>query len=230
MRCDRGPNALFRSPCAVLAPIGPRLHTDNCLEGSLILIDRRTEDLLLSQPTADVAFRDVLLERKISSFRLNPAQIAELAAIASELAIEIEMREQAFEIAAVAKLVELFVRICRFRTNVGSGQWDVWNMNQVMSYVRERYDESFSLSFIAARCALSPTAFSREFKRVLGSPLFEFINKVRIQKACELLKHSRKTIIEIATDVGYNNVSFFNRYFRKIVSMSPTMYRSVAQR
>ena len=66
---------------------------------------------------------------------------------------------------------------------------------------------------------MSPASFSREFKGLSGSPLFEFINKVRIHKACSLLKHSDASVTAIAMDVGYNNVSFFNRYFRRIPSI-----------
>ena len=100
----------------------------------------------------------------------------------------------------------------------------------MMEYVRGHYDEAFSLTDISSRCALSPASFSREFKRVAGRPLFEFINKVRIQKACSLLKYSHASVTAIAMDVGYNNVSFFNRYFRKTIGMAPTEYRAIAKR
>ncbi len=55
--------------------------------------------------------------------------------------------------------------------------------------------------------------------------MVESINRARIQKGCQLLKRSQATIVEIAMAVGYNNLSHFNRYFRRIVGMSPRDYR-----
>ena len=52
---------------------------------------------------------------------------------------------------------------------------------------------------------------------------------VRIQKSCLLLKRSDMPILDVAYAVGYNNISFFNRYFRKIMKMSPREYRRYAQ-
>jgi AraC-like DNA-binding protein len=70
------------------------------------------------------------------------------------------------------------------------------------------------------------TDFSRRFKDSAGCPLFEFINRQRISRACALLKSSGMSIIEIAEAVGYNNLSFFNRYFLRIIGLSPRAYRS----
>ncbi|HAE22166.1 MAG TPA: hypothetical protein DCG47_07575 [Spirochaetaceae bacterium] len=72
---------------------------------------------------------------------------------------------------------------------------------------------------------MNTSDFSRRFKELAGCPLFEFINRQRIKRACALLKSSGLSIIEIAEAVGYNNLSFFNRYFLRIVGVSPREYR-----
>lgn len=219
-----------RPPCIVLAPIGFLIRVDEQARGSLIMIDRKTEDELLGQAHANGQFRSVLSQQTTTSFRADPSELSELEAIATDLAGELEIRRTAFEIIAMAKLSELIALVCRLHTDQSTGPTGVWDMDRVMEYVREHYDEAFSLTEISSRCALSPASFSREFKRIAGCPLFEFINKVRIQKACSLLKHSNASVTAIAMDVGYNNVSFFNRYFRKTIGMAPTEYRSVAKR
>jgi AraC-like DNA-binding protein len=78
---------------------------------------------------------------------------------------------------------------------------------------------------MAGLSGFNPSYFSRAFKHKAGMPLFEYVNHLRIRKACILLKRSALSIIEIAFSVGYNNISFFNRYFRKIMKMSPREYR-----
>lgn len=101
-----------------------------------------------------------------------------------------------------------------------------WNVNDVVAYVREHYAERISLDELAHRCGVNPTHLSRSFRQATGTPLFEFINRIRIQKACGLLKRTDLPVLEIAVSVGYNNVSFFNRYFRRLMHVSPREYRT----
>ena len=103
-------------------------------------------------------------------------------------------------------------------------------IGDIAQYIRKNYSEEFSLADLAARCGLNPSYFSRVFKETTGSPPFAYLNRIRIGKSCHLLKRSGMSILEIAYSVGYNNVSFFNRYFRKIMNMSPRDYRISSRR
>ena len=73
---------------------------------------------------------------------------------------------------------------------------------------------------------MNTSDFSRRFKDLAGCPLFEFINRQRIKRACAMLKSSKLSIVEIALKVGYNNLSFFNRYFLRIMGVTPRAYKS----
>lgn len=100
------------------------------------------------------------------------------------------------------------------------------DMAEIAAHIAEHYSDSFNLGELAERCGLNPSYFSRLFKEQIGKPVFEFINNIRVEKACALLKRTDMTVIDIAYSVGYNNVSFFNRYFRKLMNMPPMEYRS----
>ena len=106
-----------------------------------------------------------------------------------------------------------------------SGKQRIWGIDDIIHFITENFDSSFSLDDLASRCALNSSYFSRAFKEQTGIPLFKYINRLRIDRACQLLKASSMTIIDIAFSVGYNNVSFFNRYFKKLMSISPGEYR-----
>lgn len=71
----------------------------------------------------------------------------------------------------------------------------------------------------------SSSYFSRLFRNEVGMPLFEYINRTRIRKACVMLRRADISVTQIAFDVGYNSVSFFNRYFRRIMHLTPREYR-----
>ncbi|MCK4541992.1 MAG: helix-turn-helix transcriptional regulator [Spirochaetales bacterium] len=131
------------------------------------------------------------------------------------------------------KFIQLLTLFYRFSLPSGSMAAEcsaVWNMREVIKYVQENYSQNITLGEIASRCALNPSYFSRSFRETAGVPLFEYINRIRIQKSCILLKRSDMSIIDIAYSVGYNNISFFNRYFRKIMKMSPREYRHVSRK
>lgn len=100
----------------------------------------------------------------------------------------------------------------------------------IKHYIDDNYEENFTLPAMARRCGLNTSYFSRAFREEVGMPPFEYINRIRVQKSCLLLKRTDMTILEIALSVGYNNVSFFNRYFRKIMKMSPREYRNLIQK
>jgi YesN/AraC family two-component response regulator len=99
------------------------------------------------------------------------------------------------------------------------------SLGEVLGYIQSHYADELSLALLALRCNLTPSYFSRAFKEKTGTPVFEYINRMRIEKACRLLKRTTMPVIDIALTVGYNNVSFFNRYFRKLNGMSPREYR-----
>ena len=103
-------------------------------------------------------------------------------------------------------------------------------MEDVITYIQENYTQNISLDEIADRCALNRSYFSRAFHNAAGMPLFEFINRIRVRKSCILLKRTNQSIIDIAFATGYNNISFFNRYFKKIMKISPREYRNRAKK
>ena len=93
-------------------------------------------------------------------------------------------------------------------------------------FLHERYADTLTLPGIAERFGFNPSYFSRLFHRQAGLTLVEYLNGIRIRRSCVLLKRTSLGVLEIAFSVGYNNLSHFNRYFRRIVGMSPREYRA----
>ncbi len=205
-------------------------------QGSLVGFDSGTREQVTSLLRRAGSLEHLLGGGVIGSVELDATQALTLEALVREMEGEINSRHVGCEAAVIAKLVELAVMAVRFGSRATESTVDqavggsVWGMDRIMHYVDEHFDEPFTLDEMATRCAMNTTTFSREFKRRSGSPLFEYLNKIRIRKACGLLKRTERPVIDIALDVGYNNVSFFNRYFRRIMGMSPTKYRAVARR
>jgi AraC-like DNA-binding protein len=97
-----------------------------------------------------------------------------------------------------------------------------------MSYIRKNFTEKITLEEVAAEVSLSPTYFSRIFKEEAGQSFKSFLNNLRITEAKNMLRETDITLIEIASQVGFEDQSYFSRVFRNIVGVSPGRYRRTA--
>lgn len=102
---------------------------------------------------------------------------------------------------------------------------DVRRMQQISAYVMKHYVHSISLDDIAAEVGMNRSAFCTYFKRCKGMTFSQFVTQYRLNTACELLKHSQKSISEICYIVGFNDLPHFNKVFRKNIGMSASQYR-----
>ena len=156
-----------------------------------------------------------------------------VSSIASSLLTECRERRHGYRSMVRAKLVELLLLLQRELSPESSQNRTTpagHSIEAVLRYIQEHYSESFALNELASRSNVSAGYLSRTFREATGVPLFEYINRIRIQRACVLLKRSDMSIIDVAFSVGYHNISFFNRYFRRMMRMSPRQYRKLVER
>lgn len=99
-------------------------------------------------------------------------------------------------------------------------------MTDVYTYIRENYFKQISLEQIAKIAEMSPITFSRFFKKYCGAGFVEYLNRVRTNKACYLLRETEYQVQDIAVECGFVSISNFNKQFRKTEGLSPRDYRS----
>lgn len=149
-----------------------------------------------------------------------------LEPLLGSLARELDERPAAYRVRARSLLTDVMLALYRAtltaRPDAASSGF---RMAALIDHIELNYDDHLDLESLAALMETSPTHLSRVFRREVGVPLFEYINRTRVRKACALLRRTDHSITRIAVDVGYNNVSFFNRYFRRIMRCSPREYR-----
>ncbi|MEX2602389.1 MAG: AraC family transcriptional regulator [Balneolaceae bacterium] len=98
-------------------------------------------------------------------------------------------------------------------------------VNDVINYIFTHYKEDIKLEEVAKLANYSQAAFCLFFKQRTRKTFVQFLNEVRISQACKLLQNSDLNISQICYESGFNNVSNFNRQFKKITGLSPTGYR-----
>lgn len=98
-------------------------------------------------------------------------------------------------------------------------------ISAIVQDINRSYTEHCSLEEWAARFHTSPHHLSRSFRNVTGFSLVEYVNMMRIKAACRLLKQTDDKIIDIAQQVGYDNLAHFGRQFKKWTQVTPGIYR-----
>jgi len=98
---------------------------------------------------------------------------------------------------------------------------------RVFGFAAQRFREEVTLADLAEAAAMSPAGFSRYFKNTTGRSPSDFLNDLRITHACQLLRETSRTVLDIAVDSGFPTLTNFNRRFRERTSMSPREYRQV---
>lgn len=98
-------------------------------------------------------------------------------------------------------------------------------INRCQSYILEHLSESIQLEHVASHVNMSPSAFSRYFKKIMGKTFSRFVNELRVGQACRALLETDRPIAEIAFESGYNNLSNFNRRFLELRGVSPRRFR-----
>ncbi len=99
-------------------------------------------------------------------------------------------------------------------------------MSDVYSYIRENYFKPIPLDKISKIAKMAPFNFSRFFKKNCGTGFVEYLNRVRTNKACYLLRETEYHVHDIATECGFTSISNFNKQFRKTEGLSPRAYRA----
>lgn len=101
------------------------------------------------------------------------------------------------------------------------------NINRAISYLREEYNNSFSLEDVARIANLSPYHFIRTFKAMTGKTPYNYLLDVKIEKSKILLKTKNITITDICFRCGFNNLEHFSSVFKRKVGILPSQYRKL---
>ncbi|RZP71765.1 AraC family transcriptional regulator [Vibrio vulnificus] len=98
-------------------------------------------------------------------------------------------------------------------------------LNAAIEWLDTNYAQSVHLSEIAKITNLSENGFCRAFKKATGKTFLHYLSDKRIHEAARLLIETEHSITQIAFEVGFSNISSFNRYFKKVKGVSPTEFR-----
>lgn len=99
-------------------------------------------------------------------------------------------------------------------------------ITKAKAFIHEHQADDISLGSVAKSVNTSTFYFCKMFKKITGLNFTNYLSRVRIEKAKNLLLNPNLRISEIAFEVGFQSLTHFNRVFKKVIGQSPTQYRS----
>lgn len=107
---------------------------------------------------------------------------------------------------------------------------NVRRLEEIVRLVDAEAEKSFPLAMLAREAAMSPYHFLREFRTQMGITPYQYVLGRRLRQATLRLQQSDEPVLSVALDCGFNDISEFNRRFKRMIGMSPTQFRARARR
>ncbi len=123
--------------------------------------------------------------------------------------------------AQVLELIHMFFAESA-RRNAAKGEYEA--VLRAKNYIEEHFCEAVSAKELSRMCSMSETGLRRKFRECLGQPPLDYQTGLRIRKARELLLERKFNVGEVSRLVGFEDVNYFSRLFKKRVGVSPTEY------
>ena len=139
-----------------------------------------------------------------------------------------DKRPYAYQLAVKSYLFKIFYVLI---TNCGKNeikaisQKSLEKVKTILSYIADHFQDSISIEEIAGHCFYSKSYFMKFFKENMGISFVQYLNDYRLEVAAKLLNTTCDDIIDIAINTGFDNLSYFNRCFKKKYGITPGKYR-----
>ncbi len=167
----------------------------------------------------------------VHHLRLYARHLAELADLIRRMEAECSGNQAGFETLLTGLLLQFIATLCRICEKPGAPieSDPVKRIARVLGFMNEHYmdgeHENITLDGLARHAHMSTNNLIRIFKQTMDIPPIEYLIRLRIRKACDLLADPERQIKDIAFDVGFNDSNYFTRQFRRIMGMPPSEFR-----
>ena len=205
-------------------------YEDKSMEYENILF----KPVLLKSTGQDLCWDDFISPMLLSSKSITPL-ISENNSIHSKLTAIIEEidtlcseRQLGYQVAIkgyLFQIVFLIMTQAKSDSNVKQSRKSLDKIKTILSYIAENYSESISVEDMARLCFYSKSYFMKFFKENMGAGFISYLNDYRLEVAAKMLLASDSNVLDVAVACGFDNLSYFNRSFKKKYGVTPGKYR-----
>lgn len=192
-----------------------RLLEEGDLDGAAAQVPELTRRMKAQSCQATMCRQmDIALFSKLTRLLMDKSTEYTLPAVATEFFANVDQAHQTFlrQLDAFRDLTSRMPE--RYRREV----------KLAIGYIKEHFSEDITLSQVAKHVAMSESRLSSVFKKETGKGLINYLEEYRIAQAVKMLSESREPLFVIALRVGYPNVNYFSRVFKKVRGEAPSQF------
>ena len=142
---------------------------------------------------------------------------------------ELERAESGFELLCRALMLELLLTLNRLAVTYQGGEGPAPGpIGSTIAYLHEHLAEPISMEDLALETQLSANYLGEIFHAEIGQTVTEYLNRLRVDRARDLLDRTDKSVTDIALSTGFDSISYFGKTFRRLTGYSPREYRMLA--
>lgn len=147
-----------------------------------------------------------------------------------EMAQEFQEKKKGYNVAIKGLTYKLMTYLLRhyqrnYEPSSVTNEITAKRINEIIEYISLHYADTLTSAELSKKWFLSESYFCRFFKKATGQPPTEYINRIRVDKAAVLLKKTNESITKISSKVGFDDVNYFSRTFKKFMNISPSEYK-----
>jgi len=165
-----------------------------------------------------------------SRLRLPMDELGHLAGMVAEMEEELTLREPGYRFMATTHLMHIIGYLSRCYTKMQLPKArPVMRISEVLSYMEHHYDAPLTLEDLTKVAHMSQTSLMRTFREVMGRSPIDYLIRLRVSKASQLLASGDVRVTEAALQVGFSDSNYFSRQFRKVMGIPPREYARKAR-
>jgi len=160
-----------------------------------------------------------------SCLRLDLEELAAVSALIAAMETELERRRAGFEFMATAQLMQLIGMLSRAYERMQARESrPLIRLGHVLSYIESHYAEPIRMEDLIRIAGTSPSGLLRAFRGLTGRPPKEYIVRLRLARACALLRAGEANVTEAAYRSGFCDSNYFSRQFHSVMGCAPREY------
>ncbi|HET6485544.1 MAG TPA: helix-turn-helix domain-containing protein [Spirochaetia bacterium] len=157
-----------------------------------------------------------------SSLHLSLAELAVVSELVAQMEAELRKKSSGYELMTKSLMLQLIGRLSRAYERMRAVESrPLIRLGTVLSHLERHYAEEVRLEDLAEIAGTSTSSLQRAFRAITGHAPIEYLIRLRLLRACELLRKGELNVTETAYRVGFTDGNYFSRQFRRVMACSP---------
>lgn len=133
-------------------------------------------------------------------------------------------KKNGYQLRCRCRIMEIFCLLVRKMDYFSGNERHSQSIDSILNFMAENYTKNFTIDELSRLAGYSPSHFQSVFKKITGKTAIQYQNEIKINKARDLLQYGSFNVTEAAMQVGFNDVYYFSKLFKKIIGYNPSQY------